>query len=325
MITTFNPAVHGYHFSNDNIEWEWGPLSGKNLCGGMVYAALDYFRFGMCIPQMKTPPAQGTKEQQYILDRQWDAHRSTIPLFGWAYVVEVGNEMEKSLEQYTKLEEEMGKGSPVIMCLVGAYEGHHVMATAIRPATKEIDFYDPNYPDKTVTYRPAGKHRWSHSIEGAQRWHGFFVDPDANIRKVPPVFCGESNWRWCFRCEGLHWGGGTGVCPAGGAHVTVKSPNYTLAINAGNGQGEWKWCKTCQGLWFSGRGSPGRCPTGGGHDATDKNVYFMAQNTGAGEPDWRFCKKCMGMFWSGHPTKGKCPATGEHDLSESGNYSLMFG
>ena len=40
----------------------------------------------------------------------------------------------------------------------------------------------------------------------------------------------QSNWRWCYRCQGLYFAGSptSGWCPAGGGHDYTGSGNYSL-------------------------------------------------------------------------------------------------
>ena len=84
--TTFDPKLHGFHFSNSDIKWTIGlheaPLAeGKALCGGMAYAALDYFIARSTIPPVVNAPVEGTPLHKYIYDRQTAAHVNTIPKF----------------------------------------------------------------------------------------------------------------------------------------------------------------------------------------------------------------------------------------------------
>jgi hypothetical protein len=328
-VTSFSPEKHGFRFSNNDIEWSFGPFSGKTLCGGLSYAAMDYFNYGMCIPQVSTAPPEGTVLQKYVYDRQMTAHGNTIPDFASAYTTPFPDLVKKSIPLVPKLDALLSTIGPTIICLTGIAKGHHVVAIGCTPgAFPEIQMYDSNFPTMVSKLKlmqaSATLQRWKHSVSG-EFWYGFFIDSGYS-KKLPPALSGEPDWRWCHRCEGLFWNGDAsdkGKCPAGGAHVAGGVRNYILAINAGSGQANWKWCKRCQGLWFSGNGSPGKCPAGGSHDAFDKNQYFMAQNTGAGEGNWRWCKRCEGMFWAGNPVKGKCPAGGSHDPSGSGNYFLM--
>lgn len=328
-ITSLIPKLHAYHFSNNDIEWSFGPFSGKTLCGGMCYSVMDYFHYGMSIPVGVTPPPEGTNLQSYIYDRQMSAHGNTIFKFAGAYTTPFSDLVKQSIPKVPQLDALLAGQGPAIMCLTGIAKGHHVIAIGCTPGPlPEIQLYDPNFPDRVsklkLTQVSPTFQRWHHSVSG-ETWYGFFVD-SGYTKKIPPTLCGENNWRWCNRCDGLFWDGEAdkGKCPAGGGHTAGGVRNYILAINAGSGQANWKWCKNCQGLWFSGSPTTGKCPaSGGGHVVIDNNIYFMAQNTGAGEGDWRWCRRCEGMFWGGKPTKGKCPAGGSHDPSASGNYFLM--
>jgi hypothetical protein len=50
--TGFGTEDNGFRFSNNDIKWSWGPVQHATaLCGGMSYAALDYFYAAMEIPR----------------------------------------------------------------------------------------------------------------------------------------------------------------------------------------------------------------------------------------------------------------------------------
>ena len=136
---------------------------------------------------------------------------------------------------------------------------------------------------------------------------------------------GQSDWRWCSKCQGLFFGGNPGPkCPAGGEHTKSGSGNYVIVNNSPNdpGQPDWRWCKKCQGLFFGGH--PGsKCPAGGEHSKTGSGNYSLAQmGSGEAQPDWRWCSKCKGLFFAGNPGS-KCPAEGEHSKVGSANYVLV--
>jgi hypothetical protein len=99
-------------------------------------------------------------------------------------------------------------------------------------------------------------------------------------RKTIPMDV-ESNWRWCYRCQGMFFGGNAtfGACPApgGGPHSDIASGNYTLTQGSGSGESDWRWCDRCQGLWFAGNGTSGVCPAGGGHSDSGSGNYFLPQ------------------------------------------------
>ncbi len=136
----------------------------------------------------------------------------------------------------------------------------------------------------------------------------------------------QRNWRWCKKCQGLHFAGNTGSkCPAGGSHEQTGSADYYLVQNSPSypGQNNWRWCKKCQGLFFAGN-TGSKCPAGGSHDSSGSGNYTLLHNTplASGQHNWRWCKKCQGLFFAGN-SGSKCPAGGSHDSSGSGDYSLV--
>jgi hypothetical protein len=78
--TRFYPVAHGFLFSNNAIRWSYhGTVRGRNLCGGMSFASLDYYYKGVAIPQQTTPPQPGTPLHNYIYQRQVQAHYLAFP------------------------------------------------------------------------------------------------------------------------------------------------------------------------------------------------------------------------------------------------------
>lgn len=70
-MTTFNPETHGFRFVNTflNITGVFDITTG-GLCGGMAYAALDYFKYGIATPRQDYTPVSGTALESYIYGRQ---------------------------------------------------------------------------------------------------------------------------------------------------------------------------------------------------------------------------------------------------------------
>ena len=119
---------------------------------------------------------------------------------------------------------------------------------------------------------------------------------------------GQSNWRWCRKCQGLAFGGNpVSVCPKGGTHDLSQSADYILLANvpapAGH-QPNWRWCNRCQGLAFAGANTPGLCPAGGLHDHAGSGDYVLPLDNGnaEGQPEWRWCNKCQGLAYAGGAT-----------------------
>lgn len=145
--------------------------------------------------------------------------------------------------------------------------------------------------------------------------------------RIPSL--GQDNWRWCSKCQGLHYGGHAthGVCPAGGAHNTTGG-NYRLVNNCPGAPGEhaWRWCQRCEGLFFSGGGSLGVCPAGGAHVNAGGNYALAADAPLAlGQDGWRRCHKCETLFFGPGNVGGPCPGGGAHDGAQSRKYTLANG
>jgi len=77
--TAFHPRSNGFHFSNNNIPWSFGPIHRTMLCGGMTYASLDYYYHRIEIPPGRSAPEEGSRLHSYIYMRQEDAHRYALP------------------------------------------------------------------------------------------------------------------------------------------------------------------------------------------------------------------------------------------------------
>lgn len=328
--TRFNPAVHGFHFSNNDITWSFGPFKSKFLCGGMAYASLDYFASGMAIPPDTTAPPEGTPLHSYIYDRQVKAHLNTAPKFTGTFIPVVSalfvgiNELNVN-DEFAKLNSILAAGTPIPICLSTLGAGHHVLAIGCNPAPPIAIFaYDPNAPEKIaiVQQLQGGMFKNSHS---SRLWHAFFVDSDYR-RKTPTIVSGQSNWRSCRKCQGLFFNGHptNGACPKGLSHDVVGSGNYVLAVGAGSGQSNWRWCSACEGLFFAGSGvNGGMCPRGGVHVGGSSGNYALAQDTGSGQGNWRSCRVCHGLFFAGNNSLGVCPGNPNgHNGSSSGNYVL---
>ena len=147
--TTFSPAVHGFHFSNNDITWSFGPFKSKFLCGGMAYASLDYFLSGMAIPPDATAPPEGSPLHSYIYDRQLTAHKNTAPKFTGTFIpvlspIFVGiNELNVD-DEFAKLNSILITGRPIPICLSTVGAGHHLLAIGSNPTPPiVISAYQP--------------------------------------------------------------------------------------------------------------------------------------------------------------------------------------
>jgi hypothetical protein len=322
----FNPAQHGFHFSNHNIQWSWfGPISGRTLCGGMVYGALDYFLYRMGVPSDKIAPPIGKPLQSYLYERQKQAHWNTLPRWG-TIGAGIDPGQIRWLNYYLA-----AQPIPLFLYNLDSQTAHHVLAMGSSDDdVPTVQVYDPNYPDGPAALFPFDGGYWE-SVSG-QSWTGFLVDY-GYAKQVPPLLNCEDQWRWCPQCQGLFFigYGSKGYCPAfggddglSGPHVLADSTNYGLPLDTGCGEPNWRWCYRCSGLFFGGdAGSGGVCPApGGGNHVGRGRSYNMAKDSGYGEGGWRWCRDCQAMFFAGGGSVGTCPAKNSALLSDCGHTTI---
>ena len=139
----------------------------------------------------------------------------------------------------------------------------------------------------------------------------------------------QTNWRWCHKCQGLFFSGGSsqGACPGGGSHDASRSGRYSALFGDGipGCQDGWRWCQKCQGMFFSQNQPRGKCPADRNpHDGSGSPRYAIQLGDAVVGTQglWRWCHKCQGLFFSGNT--GPCPAGDLHDGSHSGQYGVLW-
>jgi|GEM_PF-3299380 len=327
-ITSFDPTSEGFQFSNAHIQWTFGPFSNTQLCGGMSYAALDYYNSDFAIPRQTAVPVEKSTLHSYIYSRQIDAHLVTVPRFvgSWAPIIgPLMTEVPQSSE-IEKLVQFMSSDMPIPICLVGRGNGHHVIAMAIDTHPLVIKIYDPNRPNETVTLARESNgfvHKSSHAV-----YRGFFVD-DGYSFNPPPNLEGEHGWRMCYGCRGLYFGvAEDNACPVGNRHYALSRADYVLAMGGGRGEGGWRFCTRCKELVYAlDATTPGVCPAGGIHTPSSHWKYALAVDNNAnvqGQSNWYRCKTCQCVFFRGLGDGGLCPAGGAHDVDLTTRYRIPF-
>lgn len=194
IATAFDPATDGFKFSNNEIKWEWphpGGPHGSNLCGGMIYAALDYFNSPKTIPPETTPPAIRTPLNNYITSRQLVAHVKTVPRLAGTtilFVTASSNWYVDSLaSEFDLIRPKIAMGQPVPLFLVRepAFTGHHVLVIGCQSSPSLgnpiLEIYDPNRPNDvssiTVDYALKRFYNKGPSTTGnGMVLKGYFVD-----------------------------------------------------------------------------------------------------------------------------------------------------
>jgi hypothetical protein len=213
--TPFDPAVHGFRFDNRFVNvvatLPGGPkLRTRGRCGGMTYAALDYFHLGRPAPTY-TPrapavvPPDGHPLARYLLTRQLDSfgNDSALRFLAWTLFPDEGLPFAKGVRRWTadeipKVRAAVDAGRPVALGLIGARaiaevgrRNHQVVGFGYRTVPGGVDLlvYDPNDHGVTSVLRwRKGQSEIEASNRPSRPWRGLFVhDHDP---AVPPVSAG---------------------------------------------------------------------------------------------------------------------------------------
>ena len=212
-MTAFDPEQYSFQFDNsfrnifiDAIDWRTG-----GLCGGMSYAALDYYYTrNRTTPVTSIRPTEGSPLQKYLYDRQVTSITSNLDK--WA---ELGFNIEgvrngqffnwgvenKKGSRINELRSFIDRGRPVPLGLQSVGErdsdpgNHQVVAIGYDFGTAQeiasgayqrkmkIYTYDPNYPNKEMTLVPDFEEQVFYYVEKPHmRWRTYFVDKNYRVK-----------------------------------------------------------------------------------------------------------------------------------------------
>lgn len=212
FMTNFVPNIHGFHFKNnfENEVFDIGIASWttKGRCGGMAYAALDYYHYGIPIPMHipedfsnSSSPEVDSKLAKYIYDRLIDSftfynarkfHDWTWKRDHSTWIFGEGVPQLSKQKEFPKLKDLLENDGPQVIGLVGATniteigsKNHQVVACGYEydEATEKITIitYDNNYPNQYVSYTSEKDQRYflsskKDSSGNHYRYRGFFVE-----------------------------------------------------------------------------------------------------------------------------------------------------
>lgn len=200
----FAPREHGFRFANtfENDAVPLLDLRTGGLCGGMVYAALDYWHAGSEVPPQDYRPANGTPLQRYIYSRQVESLVKNGPRWIQLFADVRGARREQffrcGLDRGAQGElgillAALADGAPVPLGLKSPGRGgHQVLALGCEVGEREQDvvirLYDPNYPGRTMRMVPDLEQRRFVYENGPKhvQWAAWFVDVHYSP-KVPTV------------------------------------------------------------------------------------------------------------------------------------------
>lgn len=190
FVADFRPSTAGFHFANAFVHQSLFriPVLGssvpigdaaRGLCGGMIFAARDYFEAGLGPPAETAPPQLGQPLFGYLVRRlidSWNLPGGPFKYYAWMRVPEKAGRYllwKTRFEEWPRIKADLDRGRPVPLGLVRVASrnpwllgfNHQVLAygyelsqparsgCGIRfqscpPSSEQltIHVYDPNHP-----------------------------------------------------------------------------------------------------------------------------------------------------------------------------------
>lgn len=211
-VTSFLPETHGFRFINtfngeDIIRW-------GGLCGGMVYAALDYFNHRIAVPLQYYTPANATPLQSYIYSRQnhsiWDVNVKWSELevsynirageiFRWGLQGTDGGRLEELRNSINAnipipiglfaggvLGKDNSNGGRHVVLGVGYAMGRYLGDLGAHKEDYKIFIYNPNEGNTVRTLAPDLRTGCYFEVETGKAWRTYFVNDRYDGSHIPP-------------------------------------------------------------------------------------------------------------------------------------------
>jgi hypothetical protein len=207
--TGFTPQQHGFHFDNDFVNKVatlpgFGNIETSGRCGGMAYAALDFYFAGIPVPADTILPPDGNPLADYIYRRLMDSFLtpSAVQFVSWTLHADHATWFFKGVMRWTRedqlprLRDAIDAGRPVALGLVGARDlahvgsqNHQVVAYGydvdeLTQATR-IYLHDNNSHDQEVVLTSDPGNPLVDASNRAEPWRGFFLQGYSPV--APPA------------------------------------------------------------------------------------------------------------------------------------------
>jgi hypothetical protein len=196
VSTNFDPAKHGFAFANDfentvfvrpdGTAW----IKTRGRCGGMAFAALDYYFAGLPVPNNPALPPDGTLLADYISKRLTDSFSLSGPKFitltlapDHATWFSAGLTTWTRVDECAKIRESVDAGTPAVLGLIGARDlgsigdNHQVVVCGYDSDRDPMSvlIYDNNWRRRTVRLDSTPSDPNYYPSMGTP-WRGFFVE-----------------------------------------------------------------------------------------------------------------------------------------------------
>lgn len=246
-MTTFDPTKHAFKFTNTfkTVTGVFDVTTG-GLCGGMIYATLDYFKARKAPPVQSYTPIQGTTLQRYLLERNMTALGDHMDKWVELHLNPLGardNEFFRWGLQGTgggrlqELRAHIDRGDPVplgLKSLTGDPGADHVVLAYGYDMGRykgdlgqyqedlKIFVYEPNYGAQKVTMVPKPDRNMWCNVERNRRgdevcWRTYFVQQNYHAQTAPTIPASPRELVIAFRTGGDDLRGGDD-----NVHVTVN-------------------------------------------------------------------------------------------------------
>jgi hypothetical protein len=235
-LTDFDPTRHGFGFPNIFVNelvtlppevyrllprvvrraLPEGKLATHGRCGGMAYAAMDYYFAGRAAPRMganEFPPRDRSPLSRYLFSRQLQSFAvpTAARFIIWTLAADTPSWLFKGVRRATvedelpRLRRAVDAGRPVVLGLVGARTlgavgdgNHQVVAYGYegsnpRRETVTVYLYDGNHPGQVVRLLLGNGREGvlQRSPSGERTWRGFFVQEYSE--RTPPELVVDPN------------------------------------------------------------------------------------------------------------------------------------
>lgn len=174
MKTRFIPSIHGFSFANHFAGHPFILLNFINplikliipqvshgLCGGMCFAAYDFFSSGKTIPINTSVPNQKSTLYYYIYKRQIHTYGffgKNVAKFVYWSMLSNSKVAKLTFNELQKVKDKLNNEEPVILGIVytsitetiAVWQNHQVLAFNYLEGENNvvINIYDPNLPAK---------------------------------------------------------------------------------------------------------------------------------------------------------------------------------